>query len=913
MGSDGENPYEEALTPWKPDDRPEWNEISVDWELLRTWGERFQGAHGAHSWFLLWLPLRKRRHLLSGDESRAIIRRFPGDPTSGNDPTGELAFLDDAKLAYEIGAILPLLRHLRRVEHKDIEREDKERNRFVVRLDGTPRLLSDFSEFPENVDRQIRVDGQILLEDGCPPLSFSGVRIDSCDVDFAAMKEHEAWPRTRYRDAFQREQEEKDNASPQGAVLFSSGPLAAACSRLQWAVFLPVEGDSEDFDHDHGAGHGKRIHSLTLHGQFFLDAGRRKIQGSEHLHEELEALGDSGIDEPSLCRRWNQRLAQDVVLPLVLPALKHYVSQHKLSDEECGALAETLMGSRWFKSFRQYVCQNAVWMRTLQSGESPGWRLIVGDCRSRLRPVPKPPDAAPQRPWKVFPRLVDCNVVPYDMEAPGLRRQSPQYRWHESEIVILLSRIHGLFTDAPAMTYLADFLDSCAADCLSAEAVQDKLLLVLRDGLRAGAPEARRKVAAKARRLVGFVAPERRLTLSSDLPESVLQDLWGIDVPVLLVPRGLEAYELGRALPDELALAEWLRALDRTLGSHDAEEAQEPILLVAQGLLSALPADDRWRFLQREGNRRLRVVGVTDARDGTRKPVSVADIQRVREAGTLFRFVEGLRGRQMGIAPELAATLPDADVWLVNKEVHDLLRERRSQSDDRLPSANDVRACLAAVALVSRGRLGDVGDRRRLLVKANDPGTDQDARRGLRLLLHGTLDCRTIDQARLRVSRHDQHSAWPKLWTGLHEGDGWRLIPEDLADAIPEGQWHAAGVHPIRPRALIDKLRETEGQGIAVPEEFSIEQRNEILSRIEDEDLWRRLPLHTTPDSVLVSADRQRVYLAPSRDTGPLCGEAILIERSGHPVVAQQQDRWLRPLDRTSAARNAASCCDVVT
>ena len=91
----------------------------------------------------------------------------------------------------------------------------------------------------------------------------------------------------------------------------------------------------------------------------------------------------------------------------------------------------------------------------------------------------------------------------------------------------------------------------------------------------------------------------------------------------------------------------------------------------------------------------------------------------------------------------------------------------------------------------------------------------------------------------------------------------------------------------------------TTGQNIEAPEQFSVEEREEILLRIEDEDLWRRLPLHTTLDGAPVAADGKRVYLAPQaeRCKDPLTREATLIVSSGNAVVAVQQKRRLRPLN----------------
>ena len=874
--------HREGLTPWKQDGpwpHQEWDKTrDDDWNCLTALSRELAGE-GDCTWFLLWLPLRMRAHLEtpSGEQSGAIISRFPGD-----DPTRELAFLNDVTLAHDVAEMLPLLRHLDRVEHKGKD------NPFVVKLTGGLRLMGD----PPRTE----ADGRLVREDGKPVLAFSGRRLENLDANgrFASVKAREEWPRIRYRDDLGREQQAKDKTSPEAAALFCSGFGSAIRSRLHWAVFLPVEDGSEDLE----AGHGERGHSLVLHGQFFLDAGRKTIHGLEHLHRKPEDLGDAPIDEDSLRKIWNQRLAQEVVVPLVLPALARHAEQQKLSDDECSALTRALSDSRWFETFRTHACRDAFWMRTLQPGTKPRWRLIKGELRSRLRPVPTPPRSAPDRPWKVFPKLAACDVSPYDMRAPRLKEKSHEQEWQEPELEVLLSRIEGLFLEAPAMDYLAEFLDSCAGPHRFTENMQRRLLGVLRVGLRAVGRDALRQVTAKARRLIGFVDPQRRLELPAELPESILKKLWEIDAPMLLVPKDLEPDQSGRAKPDEGTLAAWLRVLDRALDSNGKRQTQQPILEAVQGLLRTLSAEARQRFLRERQT--LRIIGVRDVRSGVEKPVSLEYIKGVQEAGTLFRFAEGLHGAEMGITPMLARALPDADICLVRVRTwRELLSDDGSQGQDpRIPAASDNRACLAAVGCQNKGGLGNLADRRALLERADDPGADEDARRGLRLLLHGSLDHRTDDTARLWIGRHDQHRAWKRLWAAMHEDHQWSVIPEELANAIPRTRWSLANIAEIDARTLLDELR-TSGHGIKAPERFTIEERDEILSRIEHEDLWRRLPLHTTSAGESVSAAGERVYLGSREEPGedPLSREATLIAPSPNRIVADRQRRWLRPLD----------------
>ena len=404
-------------------------------------------------------------------------------------------------------------------------------------------------------------------------------------------------------------------------------------------------------------------------------------------------------------------------------------------------------------------------------------------------------------------------------------------------------------------------------------------------------------MAAKADRLVGFLRSERRLELAAELPESILKDLWAGDAPVLLVPKGVEPESPGEASPDEADLAAWLEVLDRALDSPENEEAHQPIPRAVQSLLQTLSAEDRARFLRK--HQALRIIRVREAGSGVEKPAAVEYLERLWGIGCLFTFAGGLREARMGIAPLLARAMPGADVCLVRAQTYrDLLSEDEAQgSGSRLPAASDGRACLATVGRYT-GHLGDLAGRHRLLERASDPGTDADARRGLRFLLHGSLDHRDDDDAKLWIGRHDQHHPWDRLWDMMHGAARWSRVEEKLADAIPRNRWGYANIAETDARTLIDELLET-GQGVDAPEELSVDERDEILSRIDDQDLWLRLHLHTTLEGIPVSAAHERVYLAP-RTGGheePLIREATLIAPSQNEIVANQQRRWLSPLD----------------
>jgi hypothetical protein len=436
-----------------------------------------------------------------------------------------------------------------------------------------------------------------------------------------------------------------------------------------------------------------------------------------------------------------------------------------------------------------------------------------------------------------------------------------------------------------------------AAPYQTTGALQTRLIGLFRQGLRSAEPEGRRRHAERSRRLLEFIEPQRRLPMAAELPEAILRRLWAVDASLLLVPKALDSTPAIQGVPDDRTLANWLAILDQGLAPAGHDDERKPILDAIQGLLKTLDPGQRGTFLRVHD--RLRVIATRDARTGRQQALSFAEVHTLRDAGTLFGFAQGTQDTQrLGLTPFLAAALPEASIALVQAPLYRELFEA-----GHLPSADRGLACLIAVGKDGSGRLGSRAQRLALLERADDPESDAEARRGLRYLLHGSAAHRNNDDATLWIRGHDQHSAWATLWGQIHGADAWGLVPNELADTLPRGRWKQAGVQEIDARNLIAELSRT-GQGIPNPEQFIPEEREEILSQIDDEKLWRRLPLHTRTDDTPVTAVGDLVYLAPEwgAPDDPLLVKATLIERAREPRVVEQQRRWLRGCEQFDSA-----------
>ena len=689
---DGQELHRKGLNPWKQDDRdphPEWNRNHAsDWEKLEALAKRSASASVA-SWFLLWVPLRRQAHLRNdlGKDIGPIIRRFAGDDDSHPD----LKFLDDIHLPIDLAEFLPLLKHLERIEHRG------ERSPFTLELKVDQRLLNDPAAECSK--------GQITLRlgDSKQLMHFAGMKLQDQDPQeiFSGLKNRHEWPRSRYRDENWQEQDDSDRTRPEAAVIFCRGPASKTLSKLHWAVFLPVEQGTEKLTLENSS----LNHTLVLHGQFFIDAGRKKPHALENLHHTPVSVIAESIDDAVLRRTWNQHLAQRVLLPLVIPTLEHYVAAIRLTDPDSKALTKALKDSDWFQRFKSYVCRSGSWFRIMEAGAEPKWKRVNSVGLDRIRPLPTPPESDAQRPWQVFTRLKTTGLLMYDAEAPCLSNRYPQ--WQENELDNLLSEVSGLFTDGPRMDYLFDFLEGYAKPFLQTEKLQLRLVTLFRAGLLAAGSAALRQYTEKSRRLFELVEPARRLTLISDLPDSVLRAIWKVETTLLLLPR-LEPALSGNASPDDATLRDWLQVLDHQL-EELSDSNQQAILDASQGLLKRLDSERRGRFLRIHDS--LRVIAIRDAQTGKNRAVTGAKIRAVRTSGTLFGFTQGTQERErMGLTPLLSVVLPDSPVWLVRAESYrDLF-----PNEANLPLANDKQALLAAIGRDEPGTLGDITARCKL-------------------------------------------------------------------------------------------------------------------------------------------------------------------------------------------------------
>ena len=110
---------------------------------------------------------------------------------------------------------------------------------------------------------------------------------------------------------------------------------------------------------------------LLLHGYFFLDSGRRQIEGLTASAKDEEPSDASGLR-----RAWNSELRDFVVLPLLPALLRDALNSKMVTSAELAQLVAAIAGSEWFQKNRSAICKESALVRVLEAPGGIVWRLV---------------------------------------------------------------------------------------------------------------------------------------------------------------------------------------------------------------------------------------------------------------------------------------------------------------------------------------------------------------------------------------------------------------------------------------------------------------------------------------------------------------------------------------------------------
>ncbi|OCR01978.1 hypothetical protein BCD67_05720 [Oscillatoriales cyanobacterium USR001] len=555
--------------------RPEWIELNeVDHEHLK----KYLIAHKLikdteNQYFLLWVPFRQRP-----DDERCILANYYNDENSIQD-----SLPNDMDI--KIGQLLPLLRHLTDIQYWVEDETRTLQQKFNVCLDSSVHLERFI--YPKNdkdkdalSPNEHRLKGKVTVSKQA--ISFAGIERILPAADFAFLLGQDAdkasknfwadlqkscyWSqRSSINEDKDYEEFIPDKSIPHCGVVFtqkSSNTSRSAKLTLQWAVFLPLASDENSSNEEDRAAYqqidcdGEQDYTIFLHGYFFLDSGRKYIEGLKNIDREVIAHPPQNEDD--MVWQWNYLLATKGTLRLILPSLRDFVETHKLSDTAISHLCQGLLKSHLFKGkiFRQSIYFEYQWVfRTCPSVNQ--WQLIGLDAT--VRSLPSIPSKSI---WDAFPKLEKlaeqyCLTVE---GKPNLLAGKNTLTWERDEICAIIninslepSEINSLkpseiFSDIDNLSFLQAFLSQQETKVINDEKVQVSLRELLHKAFaELGITELQKdEILPFVKKLVELVLPKNRYAIAKiDADEqtavhNVLNKLYALNLDMLLIYKTFE-------------------------------------------------------------------------------------------------------------------------------------------------------------------------------------------------------------------------------------------------------------------------------------------------------------------------------------------------------------------------------------
>lgn len=888
VGSDwqeyqGQYAKADVLNPWS-DERPGWEHFSDnDKRLLQSTIDSIVPGFSSKAYtFIVWIPLRSESIAAVRGEKYNYIINSPDFKRSTP------SFITDPRLPVQLGHLLPMLKTLKSVAGYSVT-SGSTTPLFTVQLqDGSGRCT-----FP-NTGQEQHWQGKVSLQSGqgsdLSPLSYVGVETMLESAPFSHLKAHPFWPISYGRDSSGAEQKIEDKTKPHAAALLVARKLEdeQATLTVRWAVFLPL-GDqdvsqSKQVFVTHIA--GNTSFELILHGYFFIDAGRVGIHGRQSIGDDTPLEPSS---EENVTHEWNRLLANEGTLAQVLASVSLGAARLSLTAEQTMGLSAGLQ--RYFNSsegsrYQSHATAKNQWIYQMLPGERSRWSLIPGD--QPTRPLPTPVSNDYDRVWDTLPGLKTLaeDYALFELRKPNILASQNAY-WKSEDVSALLKSVSpNVFESQIQLGYLNDFLESLPEPFLkNNERCLNALIRLAKSVMGEIKLPALSANKSTVWRFLCFIPGTYRWVFGIERDEQLLWDTLPLSetgrliIPACIVPEG-----------------------EPSTGTLNVDDAEECLVAIAQStiqderkekasleLLSALTPFDRDEILKKRDTIKLfRVYRPGQSRAFLE---SRRTLQKLFQQRRLFRRGE-VGNYQLGEPLENA--LADSQVVFINKDVNDKLFSGKV-------TVCDTRAVLHL--LESRPTLAVAERRAELASKLQiDQALSTEEQLAVRYLLHANkLD---IDPSCELWSVVQENPVWSLLHKAtLASNEDWHIIPSALSRALRFSYQERERINLKEMDA--HNVLEALGEDILAVDFSSLvhtqEYAEEILRYIEDDSIWRKLPLHKTVSGEFVAITDQCALYSDYPLPEKLAQSVIWIERALSREVQKQQDNFLQGIDADKA------------
>lgn len=918
---DGENFIDVFLNPWfdlsgEDEFHNSWNEVKPkEFDLIRSVSTNLQLNKECKTWFFLWIPLRQTSHVPNPDGKPigAIVDKYPGEPGSA-----DKSFLAESGLGRKVRAVVPLLRHLETIEVINNEQSDHSINGFRIQI----AIENDIEKNSRRVDHKtpdLKSAGTVT--GGVPEKGKLRFLIQQKTLKnttpFIEFKRLNAWPKTGSLDKDGKRKAEPDKSDAEGALMFASAPADGERAKLdiQWAVFLPTE---KGLNYECWLDKSVQSYCIVLHGQFFVDAGRRGIAGVAHLSDQtISPVHD--LDDADLHTGWNQAIAQRVVLPMFLPTLAQY-AKNNLDSYETEELTRAILTARnkfevnkgFWENFKNYICDGQVWVR-LVTPNGLKWSYKEVTTNTRLLKLPPPPKNDAERPWKVLPglaRLEREGCLFLDDTAPSLI--ITHSNWDDQTFDALLRSLdqRAACTET-GMTYLAGFLKLEQMRYVNTAVVQRALITVLKNMLQKESLQTLRGVRSVFQDLVALVKSEFRFAIGLARAQSeddeVLKSLLNSNTQKLLLPKDLDpASDPSCGVPTEEEVCALLTTIDKQVANCerlniiDSERKISELLRASTDIIKLLPdkgRDGDERSLTVRVNRSLRVLPAICARTRKHYAVSLFQLINSHQYGLVFKQDAAAGGVIYPVAAALAKLIPSEQIWVVSAEISKWIQSAGEQHAPTVPSATDPDAAYSALGKKNHVlTLTGTKNERIAFIRQVSPNTikSEDMIRGYRYVLHGDSRKHGVIYEPLWMNA-DGEEVWLKL-KNMVDPDPWNLVDPELGAVIHlrREEKEKCGIQNLGLEEVLTHLKNTTATDEIIASRFDESERIAILLKISDDALWKKVPLHIDFKSNFSSVNENSYIDTKSIAVKSLTNDCRIFKLSDNPVLRERQQRLIQ-------------------
>lgn len=443
----------DLFNPWHGWRHQDWeHEFSAHAEIIAKRAEKhFADIYASGTpWLAFWFPLRQQSQVGNADEAAGWIHQeFPGD-----DPQFWQTL---AKELRELSPSLVSLRNLNQIAILD--RSASSGDSHVLQFPSDSQRIP----APNAAPGTITVEGAITLSSRNHPElmhRYRGVAGRLPDDRVTHLKtEANKWPEVVQRTNGQIKANAPVKGEPHFATLIAWHPVNGKESfgslDLRWCVFFPVGIQPPGKEPIKLSSLSKHI-TINLHGFFFLDSERLRIDGLEDQFK----IKTNGSNDSNACIPWNRIVATQGVLANLLRTIDAFAQAENLTSAQCWELAEAMRKTWEWKHFQSEICQRETWRPRWHSG------VETWECISAEKPVFPIPHIA--KPDEVLARIPALGRISQehtlvakagDGMLHGLHNDQCD-RWPEELVVRLLSGIKVEPTGSEnTIRWINDFLD----------------------------------------------------------------------------------------------------------------------------------------------------------------------------------------------------------------------------------------------------------------------------------------------------------------------------------------------------------------------------------------------------------------------------------------------------------------------